>query len=55
MESEWGVSENNRRAKFYDLTPKGRHALAEETRSWATYARAVGRVLEADGPGGVEP
>jgi transcriptional regulator len=54
VESEWGVSEKNRRAKFYDLTPKGRRALAEETRSWATYARAVEKVLEADGPVGGE-
>jgi PadR family transcriptional regulator, regulatory protein PadR len=54
VESEWGVSENNRRAKFYDLTPKGRRALADETRSWATYARAVERVLGADGPGSGE-
>ena len=49
--SEWGVSENNRRAKFYELTPRGREALAEEARSWARYARAVDRVLEADSPG----
>jgi PadR family transcriptional regulator, regulatory protein PadR len=54
VKSEWGVSENNRRAKFYDLTPKGRRALADETRSWATYARAVERVLGADGPGSGE-
>ncbi|MDZ7780544.1 MAG: PadR family transcriptional regulator [Gemmatimonadota bacterium] len=50
VESDWGVSENNRRAKFYQLTPKGRRALAEGTRSWETYARAVGRVLKADAP-----
>ncbi len=52
--SEWGVSENNRRAKFYELTPKGRRALAEESRSWARYARAVDRVLRAETPGGGE-
>lgn len=50
--SEWGVSENNRRAKFYELTAKGRRALEEESRSWARYARAVDRVLDAETPGG---
>ncbi len=52
VESEWGVSENNRRAKFYALTPKGRQALAEEADSWDAYARAVDRVLKAESPGG---
>lgn len=50
VESEWGVSENNRRAKFYQLTPRGRGALDAETASWAEYARAVDRVLGATGP-----
>lgn len=50
VESDWGVSENNRRAKFYQLTQKGRRALAEGSRSWETYARAVERVLTADAP-----
>lgn len=54
VDSEWGVSENNRRAKFYELTPKGRGALAEETLSWSTYARAVDRVLGADMSGSNE-
>ena len=40
------MSENNRRAKFYALTPKGRSQLAAETRRWATLVAAVGRVLE---------
>ncbi len=52
IESEWGVSENNRRAKFYQLTRTGRRALEAETASWAQYARAVGRVLDATGPEG---
>jgi transcriptional regulator len=51
VESEWGASENNRRAKFYQLTGKGRKALEAETASWAEYARAVERVLGARGPG----
>lgn len=50
VEAEWGVSENNRRAKFYQLTPRGREALDRETRSWATYAQAVERVLRAEAP-----
>ena len=54
VDSEWGVSENNRRAKFYELTPKGRGALAEKTLSWSSYARAVDRVLGADMSGSNE-
>jgi transcriptional regulator len=55
LESEWGVSENNRRAKFYQLTAKGRLTLDAETESWATYARAVGQVLDASEPGESQP
>jgi PadR family transcriptional regulator PadR len=42
---EEGTSENNRRAKFYRLTPKGRRQLQVETSKWSTLARAVGRIL----------
>lgn len=49
VESEWGLSENRRRAKFYRLTAEGREALAQEVRNWDRYAEAVGRVL-ADAP-----
>jgi len=45
--SEWGVSENNRRAKFYRLTAAGRAHLRAETQVWKRYAAAVTRVLEA--------
>ena len=45
--SEWGNSENNRRARFYELTRAGRKQLSEETESWERFAAAVGRVLEA--------
>ena len=45
IESEWGVSENNRRAKFYSLTPRGRQQLTAQTQHWARYAEAVWRVL----------
>jgi len=44
--SEWGHSENNRRAKFYELTSKGRKRLAAEDANWRTYARAVFQVLD---------
>lgn len=41
----WGVSDNNRRAKFYQLTAEGRRQLRSETATWRTYADAVTRVL----------
>jgi transcriptional regulator len=43
--SQWGASENNRQAKFYELTRAGRKQLAEETRNWERLAGAVARVL----------
>jgi len=46
IESEWGLSENNRRAKFYELTAKGRKRLAAEDTQWREYAEAVFRVLD---------
>jgi transcriptional regulator len=45
LKSEWTVSENNRRAKYYSLTAKGRRQLAEETRNWERVAEGVARVL----------
>ena len=42
---EDGTSENNRRAKYYRLTPKGRKQLAIETSKWEKFARAIARVL----------
>jgi transcriptional regulator len=47
VESEWGVSENNRRAKYYQLTPAGRRQLGAESSTWRAYAAAVAAVLEA--------
>jgi transcriptional regulator len=41
----WGVSDNNRRAKFYQLTAEGRRQLRAETATWQTYSSAVSRVL----------
>lgn len=46
IESEWGDSENNRRAKFYRLTKAGHKQLAEETASWERISTAVARVLQ---------
>ncbi len=43
--ARWGVSENNRRAKFYALTRKGRRQLREETESWQRMAGLIARVL----------
>jgi transcriptional regulator len=45
IEAEWGVSENNRQAKFYRLTPAGRKQLADETRLWERFTGAVALVL----------
>lgn len=47
IEAEWGLSENNRRAKFYRLTGDGRRQLETEAEAWRRLAVAVGRVLEA--------
>jgi transcriptional regulator len=45
VESTWGSSENNRQAKFYELTKAGRKQLVEETRSWERLSDAVARIL----------
>jgi PadR family transcriptional regulator PadR len=47
IESEWGVSDNNRRAKFYRLTSGGQAQLDRETESWRQYAEAVRWVLQS--------
>lgn len=47
LASDWGLSENNRRARFYRLTDRGRKQLESETRTWSRYADAVHRVLGA--------
>jgi PadR family transcriptional regulator PadR len=46
VEAEWGLSESNRRAKFYQLTAAGRQRLREETATWRRYSAAVERILE---------
>jgi len=50
LECEWGLSENNRKAKFYGLTPSGRCRLCNEMETWQAYAAAVTKVLEATHP-----
>lgn len=47
IRSEWRVTENNRRARYYSLSAKGRRQLAEEIASWHRMSRAVGQVLAA--------
>src|SRR6059058_2212742 len=48
--SEWGYSDNNRRAKYYELSRTGRAELRAEVTSWERYARAVGKALAAAAP-----
>ena len=45
LRSEWGISERNREARFYALTPKGRRELAQEEQTWARLTAGVARVL----------
>src|SRR5437868_5782524 len=47
LKATWGTSENNRRAKFYELTAAGRKRLREETEGWNRLARAMGSALAA--------
>lgn len=45
IESEWGTSQNNQRAKFYRLTPDGRKQLAREETKWKAFVKAMARVM----------
>jgi transcriptional regulator len=47
LAAEWGLSENNRKAKFYRLTSEGRRRLRQEIKTWQAYAAAVAKVLAA--------
>ena len=47
VQAEWGLSENNRKAKFYRLTAAGRRRLQQESTNWEAYATAVAKVLSA--------
>jgi len=46
ISATWGLSENNRKAKYYELTADGRRQLRAESSTWREYAAAVGRVLD---------
>jgi PadR family transcriptional regulator PadR len=46
VKSSWGLSENNRKAKFYELTPAGRKQLAAERKRWQQVVVAIGRILD---------
>jgi PadR family transcriptional regulator PadR len=55
IRAKWGVSENNRKARFYSLTPKGRAQLVEKTSEWRRLTRAMGLILDSgDGTQGQE-
>jgi PadR family transcriptional regulator PadR len=47
IDAEWKPTENNRRARYYTLTAKGRKRLDSETREWGRQAAAIARILEA--------
>jgi transcriptional regulator len=47
--AEWGLSENNRRAKFYSITKRGQKQLEVETENWERIAGVIGRVLRLEG------
>jgi PadR family transcriptional regulator PadR len=46
LRSSWGVSENNRRAKYYTITAEGRRALTREHASWTRVAAAIARIMQ---------
>jgi PadR family transcriptional regulator, regulatory protein PadR len=50
VRTEWGASENNRRAKFYELTPAGRTRLAVQTTTWRRHVDAIGQALTVRTP-----
>ena len=50
--AEWGTSDNNRKAKFYSITKRGRRQLSEDTAYWQRMVSAVGRVLALGTPSG---
>ena len=52
LEAEWGVTENNRRARYYRLTTRGRSQLAAETETWLRYTASVSGILALAAPGG---
>jgi transcriptional regulator len=55
VSAEWGISENNRRARYYELTPAGRRHLADERDTWQRYAESVAGILAAGSGRSTEP
>jgi PadR family transcriptional regulator, regulatory protein PadR len=51
IDSDWGTSKNNRKAKFYSITKSGRKQLARETENWKLISGVIGRVLSLEGQG----
>jgi PadR family transcriptional regulator PadR len=49
IDSEWGTSENNRKARFYSITRRGQKQLAVETENWERISAVIGRVLRLEG------
>jgi transcriptional regulator len=54
IRAKWGVSENNRKARFYSLTAKGREQLLEKTSEWRRLMRAMGLILDSGSAQGEE-
>src|SRR5580704_12996130 len=54
ISAKWGVSENNRKARFYSLTTKGRQQLSEKTGEWERLTKAMGSILSNNADPGVE-
>lgn len=50
IRAKWGTSENNRKARFYSLTERGREQLMEKSTEWRRLTRAVGLILDGQGP-----
>jgi transcriptional regulator len=50
IKAEWGVSENNRKAKFYSISKAGRRQLIAETENWQRVSGVIGRLLQLSGP-----
>jgi transcriptional regulator len=51
IRSEWGASENNRKARFYSISPAGRRQLAREAANWERFSGVIGRILQMQGEG----
>jgi PadR family transcriptional regulator PadR len=49
IRSEWGTSENNRKARFYSISKAGRRQLARETENWERFSGVIGRILRFEG------